>query len=121
MRNKIRLTESELTKIIKKIIKEDTPILPDATLTEELLNKGFTQDETDKNRFTKSKGDIGGTQVVTLYNKSLAARCDGENKNFGVGSVNSAVIISDILGSLDACNRSNNVEPTPEPIKTGIE
>jgi hypothetical protein len=56
MRNKIRLTESELTKIIKKIIKEDTPIPPDATLTKELLNKGFTQDETDKNRFTKSTG-----------------------------------------------------------------
>ena len=38
MRNKIRLTESELTKIIKKIIKEDTPMPPDATLTKELLN-----------------------------------------------------------------------------------
>ncbi len=121
MRNRIRLTESELTRIIKKIIKEDTPIPPDATLTKELLNKGFTQDETDKNRFTKSRGDMGGTQVVTLYNKSLAVRCDGENKNFGVGSVNSADRISDILGSLDACKGNNNVEPQPEPIKTGIE
>jgi hypothetical protein len=77
MKKVIRLTESDLARIIKRVIKEsDTKVPPNPELVKQLKNYGF-KETSDINFFKKPVTTLKNA-YVSIYNKSIGAVCFDE-------------------------------------------
>jgi hypothetical protein len=102
MRKNIRLTESDITRIVRKVINEQDPkILPDEELVSELETYGFVETE-NPNIFKR-------TQYVSIYDTSVSSVCLGdtntENFSYGADNIKGAIERSKALSTETRCKK----------------
>ena len=80
-KNIIRLTESELTNLVKRLINESDPgIPPNPALVQELMDEYFYEKTSDPNIFKREASPIPGKKAyISIYGDSIGAVCFDEN------------------------------------------
>jgi len=81
MKRIIRLTESELTRLVKRLINESDPgIPPNPALVKELMDEFYYKRTSDPNIFVRDADTTGRRKAyISIYGDSIGAVCFDEN------------------------------------------
>ena len=81
MKQIIRLTESELTNLVKRLINESDPgIPPNPALVQELMDEYYYKETSDPNIFKRDANTTGVKKAyISIYGDSIGAVCFDEN------------------------------------------